>query len=334
MFIVIEGSDGSGKSSLTSAISRVIKDMYKGADLVEFHKGKPEELSRKWVLNEWTLSIADKNWYQNHAVADRWHWGEVTYAPIKRPTTCKDSYGLLGASGWRWTELFMASRGIAQFWLYQPLEVIQRRVEARGDDFIRVTELEAILELYYHASNRVHSLAGKLTPSPDSLEEIDDLAKSVVRDAQLVSARAAKLAQFPYYIGPPEPEVLLVGDRPGGKIPFTKMPFFPLEGNSGDFLLGSLPETFWRSCGIINSSEYIGASFRELYEALKRPRIIALGRLAEKALMHSGMYKNEYNVMPHPQYVRRFHSRDKIEYGQAIQRLSRQITGDDPWILR
>jgi len=330
MFVVIEGSDGSGKSSLVSEIASILRE---DSEVTEFHKGRPGEESRDWVLRDWVLSVAYDDWFKKHAVADRWHWGEVTYAPIKRPMTCRDRYGLLGASGWRWTELFMASRGIAQFWLYQPLEVIQRRVEARGDDFVNAAELEKIVDLYNKASWYVLSLAGKLMPSPDSVDDIPALAKYVVETAKKISDAAEKLRPFPNYIGTPDPAVLLVGDRPGGSVPITNLPFYPKVGNSAEFLLEALPETFWRSCGIINASEFEGDKFRALHEAIGRPRIVALGRLAEKSLVASGMYKHEYNVVAHPQYVRRFHIRDKIEYGQAIQRLSRETGREDPWIL-
>lgn len=331
MFVVIEGSDGSGKSSLVSEISKILRE---DGDVTEFHKGRPGEESRDWVLRDWVLSIAYDNWSKKHAVADRWHWGEVTYAPIKRPATCRDRYGLLGVSGWRWTELFMASRGIAQFWLSQPLEVIQRRVEARGDDFVNASELEKIVDLYNKASWYVLSLAATLRPSPDSMDDIPELAKYVVETAKKISDEAAALVKFPNYIGVPKPSALLVGDRPGGVIPITNLPFYPKVGNSAEFLLEALPETFWRYCGMINASEFEGEKFRQLHEAIGRPRIVALGRNAEKSLIASGMHKHEYNVVAHPQYVKRFHNRDKIEYGQAIQRLSREIGQEDQWILR
>ena len=43
--------------------------------------------------------------------------------------------------------MFMASRGMAQFWLYQPLDVIQYRLRGRGDDFVSEEDLEVIIEL-------------------------------------------------------------------------------------------------------------------------------------------------------------------------------------------
>ena len=166
MFIVIEGADGSGKSSLIAEIKSQIQARFPERSVTEFHKGKPEEETLRWVLNEYAISIEKQDWTSRLAIADRWHWGEVTYAPIKRPHTCNDSYGLLGRSGWRWVELFLMSRGVAQFWLYQPLEVLIERINSRGDDFVNTDELARVLEYYSFGAGATARLAGKIQPHP------------------------------------------------------------------------------------------------------------------------------------------------------------------------
>ena len=270
MFIVIEGSDGSGKSSLADEVARQLADKYSRFRINRFHKGRPEEETRHWVLNDWVMSIEKVNWFSAIAVADRWHWGEATYAPLKRPHTCKDPYGLLGVAGWRWTEWFMASRGIAQFWLYQPLDVIKSRVAVRGDDFVKLDELERIVDLYEQTSQEVLSLASKLTPRADSTASIDLLAQHVIYRAEEVHDEAKKLSEFGQYIGSPNPKILLIGDWPASE---SILPCYPAEESPEEALITSLPDSIWRNVGIVNKNDFSADKLSRLVKVLGNPEI-------------------------------------------------------------
>lgn len=331
MFIVIEGTDASGKSTLVDAIVQHLKSQGRAPN--EYHKGKPEELTRDWVLTNYVTDMERYNFQEVDAVADRWHWGEITYAPHKRPHTNIDGYGLLGESGWRWTEMFLTARGAAQYWLYQPLDILVRRLNSRGDDFVQAHELEMILELYNKAAARTQSLAAKIMPFAE--QSVGDLAETLVRDADYHAQRAAHLAAFPEYIGSIRPDALLIGDKRNGPPSRTLLPFMPVNSNSGEYLISALPEELWRRVGIINSGDIYGARLLELYEALGRPRIIALGRFAEREVRSSGLYVNNYTALPHPQYVRRFHHHDHAEYGLAIQNFAFDLNHEryDKWVL-
>lgn len=338
MFIVIEGTDASGKSTLIDAIHEQLVSRYGADQIALFHKGKPEEPTRRWVLKDYVTSIEKQNWFRHIALSDRWHWGEVTYAPKYRPETNKDGYGLLGQAGWRWVELFLQSRGVAQHWLYQPLEVIQARLEARGDEFVKVDDLAEILD-QYHVAARDSVLTGVYSPGADSLKEIDALASTIIDNALAVEDSARALELFPYYIGSPTPRVLLVGDernivkRYGEE---TTLPFMPVDGNSAEYLLTSLPDELWQDVGIININDGDNKnSFKALWQTLGFPPIAVLGRLAEKTLAKLPVDEHYYTVLPHPQYVRRFFNRTKEEYGQAIKRVADGIDKkEEQWTLR
>jgi len=334
MFIVIEGTDASGKSSLTEAVAEELSLRFT-TPITSFHKGKPEEETRRWVLKDYVTSIENESFYNMISLADRWHWGEITYAPLKRPHTDKDGYGLLGAAGWRWVELFMASRGIQQFWLYQPLGVIEDRLKARGDDYIMPDELPFILGQYHKAAEQVIGLV-KLQPAPDSLEQVPILAKEIV-DVALSRAELAKpLDDYKPYVGSPRPKVLLVGDRHNATKRHgheTNLPFMPVDGNSGEYLLTALPDSDWKDVGLININDH-PELIRPLWEALGCPPIVALGRLAERGLIKQGFTDSQYNVAPHPQWVRRFANARKQEYGEALIRLAGATDKEDKWILR
>lgn len=337
MFIVIEGTDASGKTSLIEAVEREVEERFHGVPTRVFHKGRPEELTRRWVLYDYVNSIETVNWFRGIGISDRWHWGEITYAPKYRPDTNKDGYGLLGKAGWRWVELYLMSRGVAQFWLYQPLEVIQKRINSRGDEFVKAEDLEDILKQYEQAYS-VSNIINKIEPPADSLDMINEIAKYIVDTAEQVELMAAKLEIFPYYIGSPNPKVLLVGDTRSilkNRGEETKLPFMPVDGNSADYLLSALPEELWRHVGIININDPdVRDSFTALWQQLGFPRIVVLGRLAEKTLVNLSIHEDYYSVLPHPQYVRRFFNKEKEEYGDAILRIAKSRDKDDQWIMR
>jgi len=315
MFIVLEGTDASGKSSLALEIKKLLDAS--SSKVLEFHKGRPDELTRRWALTEYAISIENLDTWREDAIADRWHWGEITYAPTKRPETNKDGYGLLGVAGWRWVELFLASRGVAQFWVHQPLDVIVSRLASRGDDFVSSSDLRGILSRYESAATMSSFNAQEVVP-PEGLDNLSALAADIVHVASIVSEFTKPLAQFPEYIGSAMPTVLLVGDKRNDPS-VTCLPFMPVDGNSGDFLLSALPESLWRSVGIVNAGDVHDARLVELWGALGCPQIVALGRMAEREVRSCGLHAHGYSVLPHPQYVRRFHHRDKFEYGLAIE---------------
>jgi thymidylate kinase len=334
MFISVEGTDASGKTTLTDAIAKHLSDAPAEIRVDRYHKGAPQELTRAWVLNDYVESIASSSWQDAHAVADRWHWGEITYAPLKRPNTSTEGYGLLGQAGWRWVELFMLSRGMTQFWLHQPLDVITRRLSERGDDFVEPHELEHILRLYETAY--AHTAAcTKITPPDDSSDAaIQDTVNTIIEIAQARTDSVRHLTRHKFYIGPARPKALLVGDERNDETD-TFLPFKPTNVNSGDYLLNALPDETWSQFGIINSADVYGEDIIRLYEDLGKPRVIALGRMAEKRLRACTMYEDTYVVLPHPQHVRRFHYRDQHEYGRAIDSFASGNTQEyASWILR
>lgn len=336
MFIIIEGCDGSGKSSLINAIDEEISTKYKDvvAMVTKYHKGRPLEETRRHLLHEYAIYFQHVDVQRGFHLADRWHWGERTYAPIKRPHTNTDGYGLLGLAGWRWVELFMQSRGMAQFLLYQKLDTIKSRVAQRGDDFVDVDELESIYDAYKETAG-VAILAETIMPGDSSIDMLPGFAAHIVDVASAVAKRAAPLRAFPQYIGAVKPKVLLVGDQRnvteehGNE---TVLPFMPVNGNSGDYLLSALPDSLWKEVGIVNGQEISPSELAELHVTLGSPPIAALGRSAESAILRTTIHVDDYTVLPHPQYVRRFHNSEKESYGMAISSIANRQKVDR-WAL-
>ena len=327
MFIIIEGTDAAGKSTLVEEIKLILCSLDSGNPVHVFHKSKPEELTRRWALNDYVLSIENIANSDSLVVADRWHWGESTYAPLKRPDSDSDGYGLLGAAGWRWTEMFLMSRGAALFWLYQPLEVVTERLNSRGDDYVKSDELGALIDLHEKTVVKSAVFTGKLQPSPNDLNEVAALADMVVDTAQQIRDEVAHLSDMPFYIGAPRPKTLLVGDQRNKNKWYgdaTALPFIPVDGNSGNFLLGALPDDFWSTTGILNGSELPPEVLRSSWEKLGSPTVIALGRNAQAACKKAEV--DVTAVTSHPQHVKRFYASQQQEYGAAIAALARGVT--------
>jgi hypothetical protein len=335
VFIVVEGPDGSGKSSLVAELVKQANENYTSRALSVFHMGRPSEESRRWCLDAWATRLESTNWSDGSivAIADRWHWGEVTYAPVKRPHTNKDGYGLLGVAGWRYIELVLMSRGVIQFALLQPADVLIERVSARGDDFVDVSELRQIRDLYDLGVESAADVA-VIRPAAQSRDSVPTLARTMLAMAKNREAAAHEVSNFPEYIGSLRPRALLVGDRRNGT-DMTTLPFYPIHGNSGEYLLSCLPSPFWKGVGIVNGSESCGGRLEMLWKVLGKPPVIALGRMAEKSLAGARQIPRQMiRVVPHPQYIRRFHHQDRIEYGRSIERLAVTLPEEDTWILR
>jgi len=325
-WIIVEGPTCSGKTTLYNEIDRRFGES--GGEINRIHMGRPDELTRGWVLERyvtgWEASDAD------HVLADRWHWGEATYAPLYRPETNTDGFGLLGKAGWRWTEMFLASRGACVALLSADNDTLAERLKDRGDDHVQnLDELFQVSSLYNHARRESNTVAGVFDTSGEvDADAYATFIQTVLDEAQTRSERAADLnSRFPRYIGSQSPGVLLVGDERniGRRGELTQLPFMPIDGNSGEYLLNALPDMFWRTCGIINGNE--DTDLAALVEALDNPRIVALGNNAQQALADAKIVAPK---VPHPQHTRRFqHDRQK-EYGQAM--VAAANGEESPWI--
>jgi hypothetical protein len=108
----------------------------------------------------------------------------------------------------------------------------------------------------------------------------------------------------------------------------------PIDDNSGEFLLTALDSVAWKTMGIVNVNDMSSERFEDLWTTLRRPPILALGRLAERGIRNANIPDYMYTVTSHPQHVQQFFNSRKKEYGQAITRLSIKKDRDDQWILR
>lgn len=316
MFIIVEGPSLAGKTTLVNALrARLLLD---GQVQLE-HKGPPAELTRRWVLKDYVLD------HENYVpasdtslLADRWHYGEYCYAPIYRPETNKDGYGLLGSAGWRWVELFLLAKGALIVQLDARDEVLFHRFEDRGDNQIdNPADLFEVARNYREVGK--HSVVPRLTYDTSAGKPID-IDPIWFRALQEETLATDIHAITPEYIGNPRPDVLLIGDKRNVTKRYgdeTRSAFMPVDNSSGTYLLESLPEHFWPKVGLINGNDLAG-NLRELWEILGRPRPISLGNQATRALTRAGFEAVEFSTLRHPAFTRRFEYASQGVYGERI----------------
>ena len=310
MFVIFEGCDGSGKSSLAAAVAEEVRKRHPEDTVQEIHRS---QLKRP-PLDEYVFDVSD---YEPdipiHIVADRWHWGEEVYGPLYRGK----SASTLGQ--FRWMDMWLSSRGATTWHVTQPIERIVDRLNARGEDFLRGEHIMTVLQVF-------DDIAKQAATSTDSVEPEGDtsvLVQRIVNRAEYQAQSSANTRKYASYVGDPMPHTILVGEKRGGEPPYvTESAFMPINGNSGEYLLSSLPADWWRGVALVNGVEE-GDKLTQLVEDTAGPQVVALGRAASDVLMDLDI---EHGGVPHPQYVRRFHNSKQSDYGILIREHAR--TGD------
>ncbi len=325
-FIIIEGPTCAGKSTLQAEIAHQI-EATTGATPAILHQGQPAERTRRWVLDAYANKI--DRWFvagKSQVIADRWAWGEPVYAPIYRPETNVDGFGLLGIAGWRWVELFLMSRGAITVHVTASADTLVERLRARGDDHVKtVGDLLSIASRYKDIVPFSPTYVMRVDTTDVSLAAFKRTAKIIVNIATVFSEGAARMARWPGYIGSPRPQLLLLGDTrnlgaSNEYLDETRLPFMPVPGGSGEYLLSALPEWAWRRCGIVNANDpgMTPHELHALWVALERPRVVALGMNALRAGEAASIDSERLHSDWHPQYARRFHYADREKYGLRI----------------
>jgi hypothetical protein len=286
MFVVIEGLDRTGKTTLAKQLERTY-------DLLYVHFSKPQD----HPLDEYGRKL-NGTVTPPHVVADRYHWGETVWPHVfKRPTD-------YDAPMHHWIELLLESRGAVMVHATREVEAIIRACVADG---------EPIQGRQIYLADDLFNLAAMYSLLPVvNYEQGDEIAVNLATSlAQTREVQSAKLlATNSRVIGHLEPNVLLVGDV-AGPVQSTEgkwtLPFVPYRGTSGHFLMNELRQDHMRSVRpLIVNAHQPNEDFEDvnlLHDHLGRPPVVALGLRASETLKAQGV---PHKKIFHPQYVRRF----------------------------
>lgn len=308
MLVLLEGCDGTGKTTLADALEAQIKRDHPDDVVVRLHsgplKGDP--------VDEYVFSIQDyRPGTGVHIIADRWHYGEMVYGPLYRGKSA------IGEEQWRWIELWLESRGASTWVVTNTLDEVERRLRERGEDFLQPEHVAHVLSAFENDFQYELTFAA-LVSVGDGID-LDVTVAGILELARMDEESAAEtLAVSTSYVGALYPDVLLVGDKRGGKEPFpTEGAFYPVNGNSATYLLRSLPGISWQGVAFVNANEE--TDLKGLIDVLwgggfNDPEVVALGAEAAKTLAKQ-VPELKFGRVPHPQYVRRFHNARVNEYG-------------------
>lgn len=319
MLILVEGTDGAGKTTLVAAVADALRIAYPH-DVVEVRKCGPPTPSAH-PLDLYAEPLYDyRPGCGRHIIYDRHFIGEWIYPEVLGRPSRAD------VPSWRWLNIMLAARGALLVHAVADLETLADNLERRGDDLVRVSQLRRI-SLEYETVLKQATLESHVVRFGDPLAVSD-----IITRARIAEARAGNLTRFITYVGPPRPRYLLLGEvrhaigryaTPAREAILTSPEltrslgpaFGPYPGTSGHYLLQNVPQPLLDAgLGLANACDVDDPV--ELWEALGRPHYAVLGRGAERAV-RSRMYR--YGVAPHPQYWRRFYSAYGDHYGTLIK---------------
>jgi len=258
--IALEGVDGSGKSTLAKAIA----SRYVDSDL--YHVGVPS--SPETAIDE---TIGMLNDYDPSAergvVYDRAGWGCPVYAPIYRPHLDHDGYGEIGHAGWRYTELFMESRGCVTVLVDADPEVAASRCAERGEDLATAENFPRMVERYHELF--AESLTGTVSRRLVTRHDTDVVASEAIALARTKARTISKISRYRHYVGRALPSVLVLC-KPDRNVRVKAL----------DEMMGSLD---WQTIGFASAAVSLLA-LEELWRMLERPEVVTYGDVPDSVL--------------------------------------------------
>lgn len=239
MIICLEGVDGTGKSTLASSIVKELEQRYPNDQVIYKHATQ----IKSDVFTEYTEPLSDYVPGSGiHYVLDRWHIGEEIYGPLYRGESKFDVASL------RWTELFLASKGMRTWLLTQTHEELQKRLTDRGEDFIDLDDILHIQDEYKRLTLLSPLFAKEITPKKKDPE----LVTIIIKDAEYAEQQAILYNSFGVnYFGRVTimPRTVLVVENK--KI---NKNFDPRLNEDSKLLLEMLADGYWQQFSVVSAS--------------------------------------------------------------------------------
>lgn len=303
MLILLCGVDGGGKSTLADTLCQVNA---KHGPARVIHTGPPLDPTED-VFADYELPFQGKEFLeeiisdQDLVVLDRWHLGDRIYGPRYRGFARYTDGGLLH------TEMVLSSLGVVKVICSPPLEVVQKRVANRGDDYIDFEDLPRIHAEYVdHGERYGYHFYDGLYGSAQVAHHFINRARYLAGKAK-VSANASAST----YTGSLHPEFIIAGDELGGtptqqarRGGFIR-PFTPnSSATSSEWLMSAIYQTgYLNTIGLVNVN-HPGVDVPQLASALyPQATWVALG---DKASATLAAYEVSHQRIQHPAYAKRF----------------------------
>lgn len=319
MLIILEGPDRAGKSTLAHAIADKLRKMHPLHDIRILHARPP----KFHPLADYEESLLNyRPHHGKHIICDRWHIGELVY-----PTIC-DRSTLMTPAVFAHIEMFLQSRGALLVFVsaskYTLCERLREENNTSSDSLVNEEQLIASYDLFIDCCAK--SRLPQTTIDTSSVYSVsDDKIDDIIITASELSTDCIMLNNAITYVGPHNPDVIFLGDVRHYHRDFMrnvaarlmalsdKAPaFVPLLHLSGEFFLNALvPNILNTNIGLMNANDVDNPYVT--WNQLGNPTAIALGRNAWNTTKEWS-----FGAVPHPQYVKRFYSKDSLWYNELI----------------
>lgn len=146
MLIIIEGVDGTGKSTLAQGLKALT------GDVLQLHAAQPVGTWDEEYVQPLTQYVPtgkhEPPSSPSHVICDRWHWGELIYGPLYR------GQSIVGPEEWMYVDSMLNAKGAIVVFLRNKKEDILQRWKDRGEDFAKAEHLDQLMSSYeYVAAN-------------------------------------------------------------------------------------------------------------------------------------------------------------------------------------
>lgn len=314
MFIIVEGPDGAGKSTLVDRLQREAHRRGEGVVLVN-----PKRSPVKSTLEEY---VGGLDWYTpgggKTLILDRSWLSEDVYGPLWR------GHGLDPTE-----RTYLASWALARGATLAILDVddaeLASRLRTRGDEEVPAEE-GPVYAIRYRELRRVwmnDGLACNVYAGDSRGIEHDILDRASRTRDELVGWGVDRI---PGLVGDVRRcNLLVLGDERSVSVKERGLgcPFPPIPGSCArEVLWPALRGLAARSVRpvVVNASECTPGELKNLWESLATPPVVALGLQAQsRAKLADSIVAGH---VPHPQYVRRFQYKLRDQYANAIRRAS------------
>lgn len=293
MLIIIEGADKTGKTTLARRIEKEL-----GYEYVHF--GPPGKDPAKEYA-EFLINL------KTPVVCDRFYYGELVYGPLLRQGSVITSLQQTTI------ERLLRLRGAILVHARTPLDIVRHRLRIMGDDMITAKQNE-------EAYRRFESVLWYSTLPKYKFEGVDEnscidfinLIRVKIR-LQLDSAR--KSINIATGVGTAYgPEAVLVGDTLNKNTTWLGLPFD--GGPCSMYLNDCIKQSFVEDSDIYFVNSDTLTQDEATYLNYPWTKFVALGAKASKRLTRLGI---EHKSIPHPQYWRRFHSKEQERYISMLE---------------
>lgn len=185
MFIILEGADGTGKSTLSDAIVRALDPgrLYRHGPLTNLdmrpgtHVISRAQPTRSY-LDEYLPTYAPG--INVNVVADRWHVGESIYGPLYRNSHVDPLEE-------ETLENLLIAMGVLMVIVTAPINVVRARISERGEDFLKPEHLKQVLDAYTNYAQCVRRvstiLVNTIEPTAASVSRVIKIACALETEA-------------------------------------------------------------------------------------------------------------------------------------------------------